>query len=80
MKKATSIKQSYGKLADRVAKQLELVTKLVESTPTPQYSAAPDQNILKNLVAETEDSDFWMNFRKAAPIIFCVAVEQDKNL
>lgn len=80
MKKTASIKQSYGKLADRVAKQLELVTKLAESTPTPQYSAAPDQNILKNLVAETEDSDFWHNFRKAAPIMFCVAVEADKNL
>jgi len=63
-----------------VEKSLDVANKLCESTPTPQYSAAPDPNILKNLLPECEDSDFWMNFRKAAPIMFCVAVEGDKNL
>jgi len=80
MQKKSSIKQNYNKLKDRVDKSLTVANKLCESTPTPQYSAAPDPNILKNLLPECEDSDFWMNFRKAAPIMFCVAVENDKNL
>jgi hypothetical protein len=41
------------------------------------YGSAPDANILKNLLEECEDTDFWKNFKKAAPIIFCVAVEHD---
>jgi hypothetical protein len=32
------------------------------------------------LLAECEDSDFWQNFRKAAPILFCTAIEHDVNL
>lgn len=79
-KKQGNQKQAYAKLSERVAKSLAIANKLCESTPTPQYSAAPDPAILKNLLPECEDSDFWMNFRKAAPIMFCVAIEGDKNL
>lgn len=32
------------------------------------------------MLAECEDSDFWQNFRKAAPILFCTAIEHDVNL
>jgi hypothetical protein len=31
-------------------------------------------------LSECEDSDFWQNFKKAAPILFCIAIEDDKNL
>lgn len=54
------------------------MNKLTAATPAPQFNAPPDQNILKNLLAECEDCDFWQNFRKAAPIIYCVAIEQDQ--
>jgi len=37
-------------------------------------------NILKNLLEECEDSYFWQNFKKAAPIMFCVSIEEDQNL
>ena len=66
-----------GKLQQRLATSLAVVNRLCETTPTPQYAAAPDQNILKNLLPECEDSDFWQNFKKAAPIMFCMAVEED---
>jgi len=56
------------------------VNRLCETTPTPQYAAAPDANILKNLLPECEDSEFWQNFKKAAPIMFCLSVEEDQNL
>jgi hypothetical protein len=35
---------------------------------------------LANLLSECEDSDFWQNFRKAAPILFCTAIEHDTNM
>jgi len=68
------------KLQERVAASLDVVNKLCETTPTPQYAAAPDPNILRNLLPECEDSEFWHNFKKAAPIMFCLAVEDDQNM
>lgn len=59
---------------------LAVVNGLCETTPTPAYSAAPDPNILKNLLPECEDSDYWQNFKKAAPILFCMIAENDLNL
>ena len=52
----------------------------MKATSVPSYSAVPDINVLKNLLAECEDSEFWLNFRRAAPIIFCTAIEHDTNL
>ena len=54
--------------------------KLIKATAVPAYSAVPDMNVLKNLLLECEDSDFWLNFRRAAPIMFCTAIEEDPNL
>jgi len=56
---------------------LEKVEKLCEATPTPMFQASPDSNALKDLPRETEDTDFWKNFKKGAPIIFCMAIEDD---
>lgn len=77
MQRKTPAKQSYEKLSIRLTSALEQVNKLTETTPTPIYGSAPDVNILKNLLPECEDSYFWQNFKKAAPIIFCVAIEED---
>ena len=78
--KKGALKAQYTKLATRLQTSLDAVNKLTESTPTPAYAAAPDPKILKELLKECEDSDFWQNFKKAAPIIFCVAIEEDQNL
>lgn len=59
MQRKSALGQSYEKLQARLKKSLEQVTKLTESTPTPTYGSAPDSNILKNLIDECEDSDFW---------------------
>lgn len=59
MQKKAPVKNQYAKLQERLSKSLTQVEKLCESTPTPAYSAAPDANILKNLLPECEDSDFW---------------------
>ena len=80
MQKKASVRGQYDLLTNRVEKALTTVNELCETTPTPNYSAAPDPNILKALLPECEDSDFWQNFKKAAPIIFCMIAEQDPNL
>jgi hypothetical protein len=49
----------------------------MKATSVPSYTAVPDINVLKNLLAECEDSEFWQNFKRAAPIIFCTALEND---
>lgn len=80
MERKAGVKKNFDKLSERVKASLTQVNKLCETTPTPAYAAAPDPNILKNLLEECEDSDFWLNFRKAAPIMFCLSIEEDKNL
>jgi len=79
MQRKQSSKQSYDKLTERLSHAMEQVNKLAETVPKPFYSA-PDQNILKNLLPECEDSFFWQNFKKAAPIMFCVGIESDEGL
>ena len=77
MERKAAVKKNFEKLSERVKTGLTQVNKLCETTPTPAYGAAPDPNILKNLLEECEDSYFWQNFKKAAPIFFCIAVEED---
>ena len=79
-KRQPQAKATMDKLQGRINTSLAVVNRLCETTPTPQYAAAPDPNILKNLLPECEDSDFWQNFKKAAPIMFCLSVEEDQNL
>ena len=73
-------KEQYTKLEERLKRNVRDVEVLIRATSVPAYSAVPDLNVLKNLLPECEDSEFWLNFRRAAPIIFCTAIEQDPNL
>lgn len=74
------MKEQNEKLISRLSTNVEEVDKLMKQTNIPQFSAVPDANVLQNLLAECEDSEFWHNFKKAAPILFCSAIEQDSNL
>ena len=76
-KKQAPARAQIEKLKARVEMSLAVANRLCETTPTPQYAAAPDQGILRNLLPECEDSEFWQNFKKAAPIMFCLAAEED---
>jgi uncharacterized protein (UPF0147 family) len=76
----SAMKEQFEKLALRLAANVEEIDTLMKATNVPQYTAIPDHNVLANLLNECEDSDFWMNFRKAAPILFCTAIEHDINL
>jgi hypothetical protein len=74
------MREQYDKLLNRLNANLEEVDRLMQQTSMPAYTAVPDPSALQNLLAECEDSDFWQNFKRAAPIIFCKAIEEDTNL
>jgi uncharacterized protein YuzB (UPF0349 family) len=38
------------------------------------------ETVLDNLIAECEDHQFWLNFKKAAPMMFCAAIESNKDI
>jgi hypothetical protein len=72
-----TMKELNEKLLQRLTASVEEVDKLMSQTNVPQYTAVPDPNVLNNLLAECEDSEFWHNFKKAAPILFCSSIEHD---
>lgn len=74
------MKEQLNKLSQRLSNNVEEIENLMKATQVPQYTAVPDHNVLKNLLEEVEDSDFWQNFKKAAPILFCSAIEHDVGL
>ena len=80
MQRKATVKSAYDKLAENLKQSQARITKLCETTPTPQSQAPASEDILKNLKMETSDTDFWKNFRKGAPILFCMAIEKDENL
>jgi len=53
------MKEQYEKLNSRLAQNVEDVDKLMKATSVPSYTAMPDLNVLKDLLAECEDSAFW---------------------
>ena len=75
-----TIKEQYNKLSERLNKNMADIEKLISATAVPAYSAVPDHNVFKHLLQECEDSEFWQNFKKAAPILFCTAIESDTHL
>ena len=78
MKRQPSAKAAYERLQQRLQRSLEHCVRLTESTPTPGLLGTPDPNLLKDVLGASEDSQFWQNFKKAAPILFCLAVDDDK--
>ena len=40
----------------------------------------PPESVLENLIQECEDHTFWLNFKKAAPMLFCAAIEHNTDI
>jgi len=40
----------------------------------------PPESVLDNLVAECDDVAFWLNFKKAAPMLFCALMENNQQI
>lgn len=59
----------------------EEAEELVKATgmPATGQMQLPD-NFMDNLVAECKDQPFWLNFRKAAPLLFCSMMESNPQV
>lgn len=75
-----SLKQQTDKLKERLDKKLVEAEDLIKTTGMPGGIPTPPDSVLENLIAECEDHTFWLNFRKAAPMLFCAAVEHNNDI
>ncbi len=75
-----SLKVQYEKLTERLTSNYDKIENLMKTTNIPSYMSQPNQQVFKNLLSECEDCAFWQNFRKAAPILFCTAIEKNDQL
>ena len=74
------MKQQTDKLKDRLESKLQEAEDLVKTTGMPGGVPNPPDSVLENLIQECEDHQFWMNFKKAAPMLFCAAVEHNADI
>jgi|TARA_B110000285_G_C15071386_1_gene588178 hypothetical protein len=82
LKKAAnqSLKDQTQKLKDRLDKKLVEAEDLVKTTGMPGGIPQPPEAVLENLIKECDDHTFWLNFRKAAPMLFCGMVEHNADI
>ena len=53
---------------------------LIKTTGMPGGIPQPPETVLDNLIQECSDHTFWLNFKKAAPILFCAAIEHNNEI
>ena len=75
-----SLQQNIEKLKSRLEGKLAEAEDLVKTTGMPGGIPTPPDSVLANLIQECEDHTFWLNFKKAAPMLFCAAIEPDANI
>ena len=75
-----SLKASTDKLKERILGMVKSTDELVKATGMPVGSANAPESILDNLIKECDDHVFWLNFKKAAPMLFCALMESNSNI
>ena len=75
-----SLKTQTDKLKERLETKLAEAEELVKTTGMPGGIPNPPESVLENLIGECEDHTFWLNFRKAAPMLLCAAVEHNQDI
>lgn len=76
-----SLKESTNRLKDRIEKINGNTDELIKATGMPAYTAqTPPDNLLDNLIRECDDHVFWLNFKKAAPMLFCALMENNDGI
>ena len=69
------LQEQTTSLKSRLDENLKLAQSLIDVAGMPLPNAPLPETVLDNLLKECEDHDFWLNFKKAAPMLFCAAVE-----
>jgi len=76
-----ALKANSDKLKERIDKMVVNCDELVTATGMPVSGASnPPESLLDNLIAECDDHVFWLNFKKAAPMLFCALMEHNANI
>lgn len=75
-----NLKQQTDQLKERLDQKLAEAADLVKTTGMPGGVPAPPDTVLENLIAECGDHTFWLNFKKAAPMLFCAAIEHNNDI
>jgi hypothetical protein len=75
-----NLKQQTDKLKERLDQKLGEAAELVKTTGMPGGVPQPPDTVLENLIAECGDHTFWLNFKKAAPMLFCAAIEHNNDI
>jgi hypothetical protein len=75
-----SLKEQTTKLKDRLDSKIQEAADLVKTTGMPGGIPQPPDSVLENLIAECGDHTFWLNFKKAAPMLFCAAIEHNNDI
>lgn len=52
----------------------------MKTTGMPGGYPHPPEKVLDNLLKECEDHLFWLNFKKAAPMLFCASIEHNNDI
>ena len=73
-------KDQVGKLKTRLEEGIQTAQTLVDVAGMPLPNTPPPDAVLENLMKECEDHDFWLNFKKAAPMLFCAVVEGNADV
>lgn len=53
---------------------------LIKTTGMPMTAPIPPEEVLANLQDACSDHPFWLNFRKAAPMLFCALMESNDGI
>ena len=75
-----SLKAQTDRLKERLDAKLAEAEDLVKTTGMPGGYPQPPDKVLDNLLKECEDHLFWLNFKKAAPMLFCAAIEHNNDI
>ena len=75
-----SLKEQTTKLKERLDSKIQEAADLVKTTGMPGGIPQPPDSVLDNLIAECGDHTFWLNFKKAAPMLFCAAIEHNNDI
>ena len=75
-----NLKNQTEKLRERLDGKLAEAEELVKTTGMPGGIPVPPESVLQNLIEECSDHTFWLNFKKAAPMLFCAAIEPDNAI
>ena len=76
----SSLKAQTDKLKERLDKKLAEAEDLIKTTGMPAGIPQPPESVLEDLISECDDHAFWLNFRKAAPMLFCASVEHNNYI